>query len=563
MHNFRTTLVAGLLGLACTHSLAFAQPSAPIGDEWTAFDAGPLHWFGYSVATGDGWRLSGAPMENRVGAQTGAAYLLDTTVPGGVMSKVVPSQRTPGTRFGWSVDVSDRYMVIGAPGQGALFGEAYVFERLGESWVQTARLSGIPGNAGDGFGYSVAIHGDRILVGAPFDSLMGAQSGAVYSFKRGKSLWVLEDTLRSPRPFVGDQFGFCLDVDADRAVIGAWSANIQVYNEGAAFVFEHDGAGYSLEAELVAAKPRPNAMFARSVAIQGDRIAIGATEDHPSDMRSGSVTLYTRKGAEWHFEDRVQAPGKEVGNAFGYSVGLLADSLLVGAPLATRGTERSGDSFIFHPIGPRWGMAKALQPEYTAGEGDYIGVSVRHASDGAMVGAMRNGAKGYQAGAVHLYTPEEFDVPLIATYCGCGDGGPCGAEPQAHGCENSTGEGARLEAFGTTSIGTDDLMLVATKMPRRARTAFVVGLPSDPIVWHDGLLCISTASNEFAALESRRADNQGMAYTRKSLLRLMDQAGLPVLAGSSWAFQATYYDRNGPCGRRYNTTDALLITLIP
>ena len=562
MHHHRSTLVAGLLGLAITHSLAFSHP-ASFGEEWTAFDAGPIHWFGYSVATADGWRLAGAPLENRFGAQAGAAYLLDTTLPGGVQSKVLPSERIVGARFGWSVDMTEDLMVIGAPGQGSLVGEAFVFERKGDRWTQTARLSGLPGHGGDGFGYAVAVHGDRVLVGAPFDGTHGPQAGLVYAFRKGRALWALDEVLHSPRPFVGDQFGFCLDVGGDIAAIGAWSANIQVFNEGAVFVFEQGEGGYELTAELQSPSPRANAMFARSVAVQGSRIAVGATEDHLSDVRSGSVSLYAKKGDAWAFEDRVQAPGREVGNAFGYSVALLQDSLLVGAPLATRNDERSGNSFLFHPIGPRWGMAKDLEPPFPPGAGDYIGIAVHHAPDGAMVGAMRNGSRGYQAGAVHLHAPEEFEVPLIAEYCDCGQGSPCGGPAHEHGCENSAGLSGRLQLHGTTSVERDDVVLMATQLPSRARVTFIAGLPGDATAWHDGRLCVKTSGKQFTTLETRRANRRGEVATRRSLLRLMDQAGLHVLAGSSWSFQAVYHDRGGPCGYRYNATNALLVTLVP
>lgn len=549
--------------LAFLMGMALFVPNALAGEEWHAPDPGAANWFGYSVATAKGLHIAGAPLENRVGPQTGAAYLVDTSLLGGVETKVTPLQRQTGQRFGWDVDLTGEVLVMGAPGQSSMIGQAYVYERSGANWVQVMTLHGLPGHAGDGFGSSVAIEGDRILVGAPGDNGHGPQSGAVYAFRRGTSLWILDEVLRSPFTGPGDQFGFALDMDGDRAVIGAFSANTHIYNEGAAYVYRWTGTDYEQEAELWAANPRPNSMFSRSVAILGDRIAVGATEDHPSDMRTGSVTLFFREDSGWIHEDRVHAPGSEIGNAFGYSVALKPQGLVVGAPLATSGGVRGGSAHIFHPLGPNWQWTEELEPALPAGAGDYMGVSVCLEQDGALVGAMRRDIPIYDSGAVHLFGPEEIDLPLIVSFCGCDDGGPCGTTPQPDGCENSTGHGATLGASGSTSIARDDLGLIVSGLPRRAPTYFAMGRPGAPTLSFDGQLCISSADNQVIVVESRRASRAGIAVTRNKLLSSANRKGLAILAGSSWTFQAAYYDDQGPCGTQYNHSNALFVTLVP
>ena len=416
MHMTPRQSLPALAALALTPGLVQA------GDSWQAQDGWAPHWFGYSVATDDGMRVSGAPMENRAGSQAGAAYVLDMTLPGGVETKVMPKVRNAGERFGWSVDIYERTMVVGAPGSGTMVGQAYVFELRGKSWVQVAVLRGLPGHGGDAFGSMVAVEGDRILVGAPKDSGKGSQAGAVYVFQRGKALWTLDQVLHAPRPNVGDQFGFALDMHKGRVVVGAFSANIQVFNEGAAYVYETGLTGLELSAELWADEPRPNSMFARSVAILGDRVAVGATEDHHTDIRTGSVSLYTLDGTEWGFEQRLQAPSLEVGNAFGYSLAMQPEGLVVGAPLAHLDGIRCGDAYVFQPAGLSWQNTGHLTPQLPSEAGDFIGVSVSIAEDGAVVGAMLNDHKAYQAGAVHLYGPEEYEMPQVVSFCGCEEG---------------------------------------------------------------------------------------------------------------------------------------------
>ncbi len=557
MQNTALRTFTGLLALTCSSGLVHA------GDQWTAYDGWSNHWFGYSSAADHGMRVAGAPLENRAGAQAGAAYAMDLSVPGGVEAKILPLVRTTGERFGWAIDVHKDTMVVGAPGSGTMIGRAYVFERSGSSWSQVAVLYGLPGHGGDAFGSSVSIEGDRILVGAPKDNTAGSQAGAVHVFQRGTALWTYEDTLLSPHPSAGDQFGFALDMSGGRVVVGAFSANIQVYNEGAAYVYAEGLTGLTLQDELWAKEPRPNSMFGRSVAILGDRVAVGATEDHHSDVRSGSVSLYGFDGVEWNFEDRLQSPTKEVGNAFGYSLALQPEGLIVGAPLAHFGTERTGDAYVFHPVGNSWAVTESLQPDIPCNDGDFMGVSVSIAQDGAIVGAMRCATKAYQAGAAHLFGPDDYDIPPVVEFCGCSEGGACGTDPMPHGCENSTGEGAQLQALGSTSLGRDDMVLQVTGMPKKSRVYFMMGQSAPAQPWFDGLLCIQATGKYLLALEVQNGDKKGTAYTERSLFRLAERAGLELMAGSTWSFQAVYYDKKGPCGTRYNTTNALMVTVLP
>ncbi len=549
--------LAFLMGLALTVPTSFA------GEEWNASDPGAGHWFGYSVATAQGLNLAGAPLENRAGSQTGTVYLMDTSSVIRMESKITPVSRQQGQRFGWDVDLMGDVLVVGAPGSGSMVGQAYVFERSGGLWVQTTILNGMPGHGGDGFGSTVAIEGDRILVGAPNDNGNGPQAGAVYAFSRGVSLWVLDEVIRAPHTGPGDQFGFALDMDGDGVVIGAFSANTHVFNEGAAYVYRWDGANYAHEAELWAENPRPNAMFARCVAILGDRIAVGATEDHISDMRSGSVSLFAKQGGRWNHEDRVQAPGREVGNAFGYAVALKPEGLVVGAPLATQGGVRGGSAFVFHPIGPNWELTEEFDPKVPAQSGAFTGVSVSLAESGVLVGAMRRDTPLYDAGSVYSFTAQDADVPLIVSFCGCDDGGPCGTAPQLNGCENSTGEGATLTASGSTSVTKDDLTLFMDGLPRRASTVILMGRPGVAMMAYDGQYCISDTGGEVLVVENMRANGVGFAATRRRIFSYAKRKGLAVLAGSSWTFQAAYYDRRGPCGTRYNFSNALYVTLVP
>jgi len=161
--------------------------------------------------------------------------------------------------FGSSVAFDGRTLVIGAPGRslgGQIdrdsnvrrnAGAAYLFERGSAGWMQTGVLE--PKNAGgnDRFGASVALFGNRLLIGAPDeasaahgvdgdandDSAQG--SGAAYLFERGSSGWQQVAYLKPTLTRDWGEFGSSVALDAKRAVVGAPGSN---WGAGVVYVFE-------------------------------------------------------------------------------------------------------------------------------------------------------------------------------------------------------------------------------------------------------------------------------------------------------------------------------------
>lgn len=78
--------------------------------------------------------------------------------------------------------------------------DAYIFERSGSSWGPSIRLTASDGAAGDFFGSSVAIWGDRAVVGAPFK---GVGVGAAYVFRKVLGTWIQEAKLLASTSLLG------------------------------------------------------------------------------------------------------------------------------------------------------------------------------------------------------------------------------------------------------------------------------------------------------------------------------------------------------------------------
>jgi len=108
------------------------------------------------------------------------------------MTRLTPDDGAPGQMFGFAVAASRDTIVAGAPnhsGNGKRAGAAYVFERRGDEWRQAAKLAPSDAAPEMWFGNTVAVSGDRIVVGM---LLIGQvkHTGAAYVFERRQGSWV-------------------------------------------------------------------------------------------------------------------------------------------------------------------------------------------------------------------------------------------------------------------------------------------------------------------------------------------------------------------------------------
>ncbi len=152
-----------------------------------AADAGEFQQFGRSVALDGNTVLVGAPFASGAGGPTsGAAYVFD---PGSLgwyqTAKLTAADSLPFDDLGGTVAISGGRALVGATQNLSALagnGRAYLFQRAGAGWVQTASLAASDGQLFDDFGSAVAMHSDHLMVGCAFDDDVGQQSGSVYFF---------------------------------------------------------------------------------------------------------------------------------------------------------------------------------------------------------------------------------------------------------------------------------------------------------------------------------------------------------------------------------------------
>ncbi|EJK48110.1 hypothetical protein THAOC_33124, partial [Thalassiosira oceanica] len=177
-----------------------------------------------------------------------------------------------------------------------------------------AKLLAPDGAAGDQFGHSVGMYGDAIVVGVPYEENNGPDSGSAHVFLRSREGWTHQAKLLAPGGAARDQFGWSSAIYGDTIVVGAHLDDDNGDNSGSAHVFVRSGEVWTHQAKLLAPDGAPRDYFGWSVAIYGDTIVVGAhwDDDYASDSELAHV--FVRSGEEWTHQAKLLAPDGAAGD---------------------------------------------------------------------------------------------------------------------------------------------------------------------------------------------------------------------------------------------------------
>ncbi|EJK65214.1 hypothetical protein THAOC_13955, partial [Thalassiosira oceanica] len=171
-------------------------------------------------------------------------------------------------------------------------GSAHVFVRSGEVWTHQAKLLAPDLATGDMFGRSVAIYGDTIVVGAYRDDENEGDSGSAHVFVRSGEEWTHQAMLLAPDGAPRDFFGWSVAIYGDSIVVGARYDGDNGYRSGSAHVFVQGGEEWTHQAKLLAPDGAEGDEFGNSVAIYGNSVVVGAYRDDDNGNVSGSAHVF-------------------------------------------------------------------------------------------------------------------------------------------------------------------------------------------------------------------------------------------------------------------------------
>ena len=329
--------------------------------------ANQLLEYGVDTAIDGDTLVIGSNAPEGIGQKTGAAYVFRRSgTTWALEAKLVPTPRAARQWFGWTVDIEGDTIVIGAPGDphaGQWSGAAFIYQRDANGWTQQARLIAPDAQTLDEFGNAVSISGDTVAIGAYLDDGSLENSGAVYLFDRNGTSWNLMQKLTAPSEVLDGWYGFDVRLQDDTLAVGAMFDDELGLDAGAAFIYGRNGGTWSLEQKLTASDGGAGDTFGFSIALDGTTLAVGANAhvDGFGPAERGAVYLFDLVGGTWTEQQKLEGPTATTYGIFrfGVTVALEGDRLAIGGqddgpnPL-------SGAVYVYDRQNGAWSLSRKL-----------------------------------------------------------------------------------------------------------------------------------------------------------------------------------------------------------
>lgn len=408
------------LGRSYIFDPASTTPEQPAAIVNQSSPAREIH-FGSVTAADGNLVIVGAPYDDSLGQDSGAVFVYDWTLgppttPAAVLFSPEPA---PYNHFGASVAIHGTRVVIGVPqsDNGASnAGRAYVFDLQGNSPSLVATLNNPTPAADDTFGGSVAIFGNRVLVGAHRDDTGKSNSGAAYLFDLFSTTPAIPvATIFNPDPDTGDYFGATVAMSATRLAIGCPRESTVDDEAGRVYLYTSPIAGSPTSLGFVQhplADSGDN--FGGSIALSSTYLAVGAfgddtdlagDTDEETGTRTGSAFVFDVSGSPASLLTTLSSPGQFDNAGYGASVAARGSRILISAVGRPPGASAPGVVYAYDMTSPSPATAVATVPNPFAGGDSSFGAAVAIGANRIVVGAPTSEAAGPKQGAVHVFQP--------------------------------------------------------------------------------------------------------------------------------------------------------------
>ena len=366
-------------------------------------------FFGISVSLSENRILIGAEGDDDNGKNSGAAYIFEFNGnQWEQVAKLKPSDGESQDGFGSAVSLNGNRALISSPGDdddATSAGAAYIFDFDGLNWTQTIKLISGEGTDAQNFGRSLSLSNNRALIGAINVFEGGASTGAAFIYDFNGLNWKQTQRIVANDSEAGDGFGISASLRGDRALIGASGAND---GKGAAYYFEYDGNFWVQKDKLIPEDDNKFVSMGFSISMQDDYALIGAPYDDDPVQNAGSAYVFKFDGISWHQLTKVRNPNPEVNDVFGWSVSLIKNHILIGAHGQSNSNIETGTAYLYSMIGDNWTQtAKLTSPDLLPNEA--VGWSVDLSNDFVAVGASFGRVNNIRSGAAYIFRDEIFN----------------------------------------------------------------------------------------------------------------------------------------------------------
>jgi hypothetical protein len=254
-------------------------------------------------------------------------------------------------RFGHSVAIDSQYVFVGVPRHNLRHGGVHVYSRAGVDLVHLQHLKASDSSIGNLFGWTVDVDGERLVVGAPNESGTIPYAGSAYVFEQHAGTWLEAQKLVAPSVGEVHFFGWAVAISGNTIVCTTTPS----HDPGVGHVFVHNGSEWVHQAKLRPLDPVPSHGFGTAVALEGHTAMIAAVGD---GNFAGAVYVFERTGTIWVQRAKLAASNGIPGDVFGVTIALDGDRALIGSE---RKLFDLGTAYAFERINQTWVETQRLE----------------------------------------------------------------------------------------------------------------------------------------------------------------------------------------------------------
>jgi hypothetical protein len=307
---------------------------------------------GGNVALKNDTAMLGIMRRDDKGRDSGAVVAFERESNNWLQSQIFTApDGKPGDAFGQSIALTENFLVIGAPRNDLLgidSGAAYVYKRERGIWRYHAKIKASDGAAGDLFGISVAIDGNTILVGADLNDEVAEDAGAVYVYVFDHNQWKQEAKLVASDGGKTDIFGVRVSLAQNTALISARRDDIDDLgiDAGSAYIFVRDGNTWTQEVKLISPDGEADDRFGRGVALSENTAIISAMNHDANDTDTGALYVYKKEANGWRYASKIVAKSSMPGDKFGWNIALSDEVAVIATPHNDVKGQQSGAVYV-------------------------------------------------------------------------------------------------------------------------------------------------------------------------------------------------------------------------
>ncbi len=370
----------------------------------TASEGAAKDEFGWSISASGNRVLIGAHKDDDNELGSGSAYIFELVSGNWVASKLTASDRRPYDAFGFSVSLDDNKALVGAyHSNGGASGSVYYFELIKGNWIEVQKLTASDGSPLDNFGSSVNLSGNKAIIGSPA-TFNQNKPGSAYIFDLIGNEWVESQKLTASNGRVKDFFGFSTSLSGERALIGAHNNGENGTDIGSAYIFDLIEGTWVETQTLIPSDGEVKDGFGYSVGLSGDKVLVGAYRGkNENNIITGSVYLFELINGEW-LETKIFASDGTIGDRFGFSLDISEDRILIGAHDDSIYGAYSGSAYFYELINGGWVETKLTQID--GSYYDRFGISVGLSENRLFVGSFLDDDRGTDSGSVYIFNTD-------------------------------------------------------------------------------------------------------------------------------------------------------------